>query len=208
MDAPANDSPDTTENTPRESWWVRGGWTGVVRRRALPIAVVAVVVAGLLVWRVEVRPDLPAFLVLGAVGTVLGAVDIASKRLPDPLTLPMYGAGAALLAVAAPATEDGGARLLYALFGLAGLWLLLAVQWVVVPDKIGLGDVKLAGVLGLYLGWVGYGAWVLGVLAMYVPSGVFAVTLLALRRAGRKSELPFGPFMLAGALIGILVHAG
>ncbi|XVQ13788.1 prepilin peptidase [Spirillospora sp. CA-255316] len=190
------------------SWSWRAGWTEPLRRRPIPVVLAAVAVTGLLVWRIGVRPDLPAFLVLGVVGTALATVDIASKRLPDPLTLPLYGAGLALLGAAVPATDDGGARFLYALTGLAGLWLLFAVQWFAVPGKIGLGDVKLAGVLGMYLGWLGYGAWMLGVLAMFVLAGVFAAALLALRRAGRGTELPYGPFMLAGALAGALVHAG
>jgi leader peptidase (prepilin peptidase)/N-methyltransferase len=172
------------------------------------VVLAAAAVIALLAWRIGIRADLPAFVVLGGVGTALAAVDLASKRLPDPLTLPLYGAGLALLGAAVPATDDGGARFLYALAGLAGLWLLFAVQWFAVPGKIGLGDVKLAGVLGLYLGWLGYGAWMLGVLAMFVSAGAFAAVLLALRRAGRGSELPYGPFMLAGALAGVLVHAG
>jgi leader peptidase (prepilin peptidase)/N-methyltransferase len=69
---------------------------------------------------------------------------------------------------------------------------------------MGGGDVKLAGVIGLYLGWLGWGALAVGALAAFLLGGVFGVLLLALRRAGRRSAIPFGPWMLAGAWTGIL----
>jgi leader peptidase (prepilin peptidase) / N-methyltransferase len=84
------------------------------------------------------------------------------------------------------------------------LWALYAVQHLLAPRAIGWGDVKLAGVLGLYLGWLGAPAWWLGTLAGFVIGGVYAVGMLITRRGSRKSEIPFGPFMLAGALVGIL----
>ncbi|MFG2000063.1 prepilin peptidase [Spirillospora sp. NPDC048911] len=192
---------------PPRVWSLRADWTEPLRARPVPAALVCAAVLALLTWRVGVEPALPAFLCLGTVGTALGFVDVAIKRLPDPLTLPSYGVGAALLGAAAPFTDGGSGRFLHALIGLAALWALFAVQWFLMPSAIGLGDVKLAGVLGLYLGWLGLDAWLLGVVATFVIGGLVAAGLLAARRTGRKSELPYGPFLLLGALLAVLVHA-
>ncbi|MFI0351620.1 prepilin peptidase [Actinomadura sp. 9N407] len=165
------------------------------------------VVGGLIAWRVGLRPELVAFLYLGVVGTALGFVDVALKRLPDPLTLSSYPIGVALLGAAAPFVEDGGGRFVAALVGLAALWALFAVQWFCFPNALGFGDVKLSGVLGLYLGWFGTDAWVLGVFSMFLLGGLYSIGLLVLRRAGRKETIPFGPFMLLGALVGVVAYA-
>lgn len=175
------------------------------RRRARPgIAVTTAVVFGLLAWRFPGRAELPAYLYLAAVGSLLAFIDIAVKRLPNPLTLPSYLAGPALLCLA---VLLGGhpTRLVHALIGLAVLWALYAAQHLLAPGAIGWGDVKLAGILGLYLGWLGAPAWWLGVLAGFVLGGLYAAVLLITRRGSRKTEIPFGPFMLAGALAGILL---
>jgi leader peptidase (prepilin peptidase)/N-methyltransferase len=168
------------------------------------IAVTMAATFGALAWRFAGHAELLAFLYLAAVGSLLAFVDVAVKRLPDPYTLPSYLIGPALLGVAALAGA-GPVRLGHAVIGLAVMWALYAVQHLFAPGAIGWGDVKLSGVLGLYLGWLGAPAWWLGVLAGFVLGGLYAVGLLITRRASRKSEIPFGPFMLAGALVGILV---
>jgi prepilin signal peptidase PulO-like enzyme (type II secretory pathway) len=175
------------------------------RRWARPgIAVTMAVTSGALAWRLGGHAELPAYLYLAFVGSLLAFVDVAVKRLPDPYTLPSYLIGPALLGIAALA---GGrpVRLGHALIALAVLWAVYAVQHLFAPGAIGWGDVKLSGVLGLYLGWLGAPAWWLGVLAGFVLGGLYAAGLLITRRGSRKTEIPFGPFMLAGALVGILV---
>jgi len=168
------------------------------------IAVTTAVTFGALAWRFGGHAELPAFLYLAAVGSLLAFVDIAVKRLPDPYTLPSYLIGPGLLGVAVLAGA-GPVRLGHALIGLAVLWALYAVQHLFAPGAIGWGDVKLSGVLGLYLGWLGLPAWWLGVLAGFVLGGLYAAGLLITRRGSRGTEIPFGPFMLAGAFVGILV---
>ncbi|GLW62203.1 hypothetical protein Arub01_04470 [Actinomadura rubrobrunea] len=155
-------------------------------------------------WRFGASPILAAYLYLGAVGTLLNFIDLAVKRLPDRFTLPSYGIGAALMAVAVPFVDDGLRHLLNALVGMAVLWVIYFLQHFFVPQAIGRGDMKLSGVLGLYLGWLGQDAWFYGVIAGALLGGVAAVGLMLTRRASRKSEMPYGPFMLAGTLIGIL----
>jgi leader peptidase (prepilin peptidase)/N-methyltransferase len=68
---------------------------------------------------------------------------------------------------------------------------------------MGLGDVKLAGLLGLYLGWLGWSSMLVGAFAGFLIGGVIGVLLMATRRAGRKSRIPFGPAMLAGAFLAV-----
>jgi leader peptidase (prepilin peptidase)/N-methyltransferase len=71
------------------------------------------------------------------------------------------------------------------------------------PRSIGMGDAKLAALLGLYLGWLGIPFLVLGITAGFVVQAVLALLLLATRRIGLRGELPFGPAMLLGAALAI-----
>ncbi|MCO6005815.1 A24 family peptidase [Actinoallomurus purpureus] len=182
-------------------------WAEPVIRRRLGVIAATVVVLALVTWRVGPAPDLPAFVCLAVAGVALTFIDIALKRLPDPVTLPSYAVGLLLLGMAALFTHDGGVRFAHALAGMVALFALYALQWLIAPNQIGLGDVKLAGVLGLYLGWLGLSAWVAGVCAGYVLAAVYSIGLLASRRATLKSQIPYGPFMLAGVLAAVLVYA-
>jgi leader peptidase (prepilin peptidase)/N-methyltransferase len=147
---------------------------------------------------------LPAFLYLAAIGVALSMIDLDTKRLPNAIVLPSYVVAVVLLGAAAITNHDGD-RAIRAVIGMAcyyGVFLLLRLAY---PKGMGFGDVKLAGVLGLYLGWLGAPAWWLGVLGGFVLGGMYAAGLLVTRRGSRKTEIPFGPFMLAGALAGILL---
>lgn len=181
-------------------------YTGeVTRRDRIVLGLVTAVLFGVLGRRVGAEPVLPALLYLAAVGTLLGFVDVEVKRLPDRFTLPSYGLAAALLAAAAPFTDDGLRRFEHALIGMAALFALYFLQAFLVPSGIGMGDVKLSGVLGLCLGWFGLDAWILGLLATYLLGGLAAVGIMIVRRT-RKGEFPFGPYMLAGTLIAVLSY--
>ena len=149
-------------------------------------------------------PVLPAFCFLGAVGVALAFIDARHQRLPDALTLTSYPVALVLLGAAALAVPDGGRRFVVALIGLAAAWLLFLIQALIYPAGIGWGDVKLSGVLGLYLGWLGVTALVAGLFLGYLLAALAGLGLLAARRATRKSQLPFGPFLLAGTLIAIV----
>ncbi|WP_448629395.1 hypothetical protein [Cellulomonas soli] len=85
------------------------------------------------------------------------------------------------------------------------MYTLYFVIKLVYPAGMGFGDVKLAGVLGLSLGWFGWSALAFGWFAAYLLGGLFSIGLLLAGRAGRKSAIPFGPWMLLGALVGIAV---
>jgi leader peptidase (prepilin peptidase)/N-methyltransferase len=154
----------------------------------------------LMALRFGSNPVLPAFLLLAALAPVLTVTDLRWRRLPDRLTLPAYPAAALLLAAGALAIPDGGRHLLSALAGLATAWLFFALIALIRPGGLGWGDVKLSGVLGLYLGWLGAAAVAAGLLGAFALAALAGLGLIAAGRATRKSQLPFGPFMLASAI--------
>lgn len=148
--------------------------------------------------------ELIALLWFAGIGIALAAIDLDTHRLPDRIVLPSYAVLAALLGTAALLTGDGegaaraaaGAGILFAFY------LALAL---ISPRGMGMGDVKLAGVIGLMLGWVGWAALAVGALAAFLLGGLAAVALILARRARRTTGIPFGPWMLGGAWIGILL---
>jgi leader peptidase (prepilin peptidase) / N-methyltransferase len=172
---------------------------------AAGLATAAAVVA---MWfRFGASPELPAFCCLAAAGVPLAFIDGRYQRLPDLLTLPSYPVGLAALGIAALAVPAGGRHFITALIAMAGVWLFFVLQVLVYPAGMGWGDVKLSGVIGLYLGWLGAGAVIAGLLGGYLLAAVTGIGLITTRRATRKSHLPFGPFMLAGALAVIVIPA-
>jgi len=149
--------------------------------------------------------SLPAFLYLCAVSVALAAIDLETQRLPNVLTLPSYLVGGGLLAVAAAVDGDVG-RLLRAVEGMVALYAFYFVICYATAGKgMGFGDVKLAGLLGLYLGWLGWPELLVGAFAAHLLGGVVAVWLVARGGASRKTRVPFGPFLVAGALVALLV---
>jgi leader peptidase (prepilin peptidase) / N-methyltransferase len=146
--------------------------------------------------------DLPAYLFLAAAGVLLAVVDLKHTLLPNRIVLPSIGIGAGLLTVAAAAESDWPALLRAGIAGVV-LFAVYLVMALISPRGIFMGDVKLAGLLGLYLGWLGWGAVVVGAAAGFVVQAVVAVLLLAFRRIGLGSQLPFGPSMLLGAALAI-----
>ena len=149
---------------------------------------------------------LPAFWYLAAVSVALFLIDVDVRRLPDAIVLPSYPVAFVLLALASanPGGPSDFSALLRAVLAGVALLVFYVVLRIVYPAGMGLGDVKLSGVLGLYLGWVGWSAVVVGAFAAFLLGGVYGVALVVLRRAGRKSTLPFGPWMLLGAALGLV----
>lgn len=146
---------------------------------------------------------LTAYLYLAAVSVALALIDVDTHRLPNAIVLPSYAVGGVLLSASVAVGGDPG-RLGSALLGLGIAGAGYAVLWFVYPAGMGLGDVKLAGALGLFLGFLGWGPLIVGLFTPFLLGGFFAIGLVLFRRAGRKTGIPFGPWMLAGAWIGIL----
>ncbi len=144
--------------------------------------------------------QLPAFLLLAVAGVLLTVIDLQHRLLPNRVVLPTLVVGAALLLVAA-ATEGSWTDLMRAVLGAAVLFVVFLVLAVISPSGLGMGDVKLAAVLGLFLGWLGWDVVLLGAVAGFLVQAVLALVLLALGRVRRDSDLPFGPAMLVGAAL-------
>ncbi len=147
--------------------------------------------------------ELVAFAFLMAISIALAAIDIDVHRLPNSIVLPAYAVASALL-IPAALLHGRAESLMTAGLGLVASLAFYGLLWVIKPGGMGFGDVKLAGVLGLYLGYLGWAQLIVGVAAAFVLGGIFGLVLIALRRAGRTTAVPFGPWMLLGAWIGII----
>lgn len=167
----------------------------------VPIAAVLGGLAGLAPGVIEQA----TFAVLALAGALLVVVDFADYRLPDVVVLPSYGV-LALGLTASAWTQDAWPSLLRAGICALAMFVLYFVMAVFAPD-LGFGDVKLAGVAGGFLGWFGIAQAVTGFLLAWVMMAVVGLVLLALRRIGRKASLPFGPYLIAGAVLGALFGA-
>jgi leader peptidase (prepilin peptidase)/N-methyltransferase len=190
--------------------WVRPGapcrCTGAPGPSPWWTASAAAVCTGLLGWTTPSGPALLPFLLAAVVGVLLAAVDLRCLRLPDPLVAALAAGTVLPLAVAAVAAGEPGR------VGRAGVvavlcfggYLLVAL---LPGGGLGFGDVKLAAVLGFLLGWIGWPAVLLGLAVPHLLNGPVAVFLLVTRRAGRRTALPLGPALLAGALIAVTATA-
>ena len=173
------------------------------------VAAVSVVLATLLVGAVLLvgaRPFLLALVWGAGAAVVLAQVDLAVHRLPDRVVLPSLAvvAGAVLADAVVLGTWDEALR---ALLAGAAAFACAAVVGMVSPRGLGFGDVKLLGLLGVLLGWFGWSVLLLGVLLGFVVGAVVSLVLLAGRRAGWRSEIAFGPSLLAGAALALALPA-
>ncbi|MCU1424734.1 MAG: prepilin peptidase [Microbacteriaceae bacterium] len=143
-----------------------------------------------------------AFSYLMAISVALAAIDIELHRLPNAIVLPALGVGGVLLAIAGLLNGDVDA-LVRAAVGAVLLFAFYLTLAFVQPGGMGMGDVKLAGVLGLFLGFLGWPGLIVGVAASFLLGGLFGVALILLRKVSRTSGIPFGPWMLVGAWVGV-----
>ena len=146
--------------------------------------------------------DLATFIALAVACALLIPIDLAVYRLPDAIVLSMYPVVFGGLAVTAAMFDVWGSlgRAAAAAAALLAVYFVLAL---VNPSGLGLGDVKLAGLLGVFLGWFGWPAVLAGTLAAFVLNAIVALVLLATRRVGAKSGIAFGPAMIFGAVLGV-----
>ncbi|MGY1500235.1 prepilin peptidase [Streptomyces sp. QTS52] len=170
------------------------------------LALATALVCAALAAATGIRPELGAWLLLAPVWVLLAVVDFRVQRLPDPLTLPLAAAALVLLGVAALLPEHAG-DWLTSLLGTLLLGGAYFVLFLISPNGMGFGDVKLALGLGAVLGWYGWGTVVLGTFAGFLFGGLYGLALVIARRAGRRTSIPFGPFLIAGAFVGLLIGA-
>ncbi|MFG2149352.1 prepilin peptidase [Streptomyces sp. NPDC048696] len=150
------------------------------------------------------HPELAVWLLLIPPAVLLAAVDTRVKRLPDVLTVPLAAGAAALLGAAALVPDHAGSWR-HALLGGLALGGAYFTLFLVNPGGLGFGDVKLAVGLGTVLGWYGWVTLFTGAFAGFLLGGGYGLALVVVRRAGRKDAIPFGPFMLGGAFLGLLI---
>jgi leader peptidase (prepilin peptidase)/N-methyltransferase len=150
---------------------------------------------------------LPAYLLLTAALIALSVIDLETMTLPNAILFPVDAASVPLLAFASWLEGDWGA-FGRALIAGAVAYAIFWVIWLVAPGGgFGKGDVKLAFLLGLFLGYLGWGYVFGGLFLGFVYGAVVGVALMAIGKAGRKTKIPFGPFLAAGAMTFILVGA-
>lgn len=174
---------------------------------AVTLASITACLFGLLAWRVGVRPELLAYSALAAVCVPLATIDVLEQRLPAKLLMPAYPIVAALLALAALMGHNGATMLR----SIAAMTVLLAFYLTIAfaaPGALGAADIRLAGLLGLVLGWPGWTTVIVGTLLGLLYGSLTSATMIALRCATRHTLIPFGPALIAGAFTGLLLPLG
>jgi leader peptidase (prepilin peptidase) / N-methyltransferase len=186
---------------------IRGALGRLDRSRHRMVAALAAVLMIVTTWRIGLGWELPAYLVLVAVLVVLSVIDIDTKTLPTPLVWFAARVGTAVLIPAAVLSGEPE-RIWWAAVGAAGALVALWVLYMASPGGVGFGDVRVGAVLGGHLGWQGLAFVPAGIFLSFVYAAVVGVGLLLARRATRRSTVPFGPFLAAGAMSVILGGRG
>lgn len=147
-----------------------------------------------------------AYLWFTSAGIALTIIDIEHQRLPNAIVAPAFVMITVLLCGAALLSdgEPDWNQLIRVLGSAAALFVLYLGLVFIAPSGMGAGDVKLAPVTGAVLGFIGWGALTVGAFAAFLLGALFGLLSIVFGRRGRKSKIPFGPFMIIGAWIGIL----
>jgi leader peptidase (prepilin peptidase) / N-methyltransferase len=177
-----------------------------VRRIGLTSVLLALLLSGTLLLT-GLRPATVALAWAAGAGLVLGAVDLAVHRLPDRVTYPAAAVCAAALTVDAAVLGSWGA-LVRALVAAAATFAVASLAAAAAPAGLGFGDVKLLALLGLVLGWAGWGVLLAGVFLGLLTGALVSVGLLVTRRAGWRTAIPFGPPLLTGAVLALALSPG
>ncbi|MGQ0678456.1 MAG: prepilin peptidase [Actinomycetota bacterium] len=157
--------------------------------------------------RLGLSTILPAFLAYATTLAILSAVDLDERRIPNKVLGPMAVVGAVLLAAAAMVTGRPGVLLVMAV-GAVGYALPMLLLAIVAPGSMGMGDIKLAGYIGMHLAWFGLEHVLIGALLAFIIGAAVGLLLIALRKKGRKDTVPFGPSMALGGLLPLFLGTG
>lgn len=180
--------------------------TVLPRSWRLPLAVGAGLLAGAGGALTEEWWNAPLVGILAGFGVLLGAVDARSKLLPNVI-LVRFAAVTLPLMLLAGAAGSNWAALLGAAAGGAALFAVYFLLALISPAGMGMGDVKLAVILGFFGGWAGAAAWMGTLLGGFLLGGLAGVGVLLLRRGSRGSTFPFGPGMLLAAFASFVLLA-
>jgi leader peptidase (prepilin peptidase) / N-methyltransferase len=182
----------------------------VLGGRWWPYCLAAAGAGGAVAWglphtTIAQRLILAAWLVFVVAGVLLSAVDIQVRRLPTRIIAVVGLVDVALLAAAAAASRAAGvvAEAASGCAAVGGAYLVLALG---VPAGFGLGDVRLAALVGLLLGVKGWNAVMFGAVGPFLLAAPVAAALLALRRIRRNTPVPFGVPLVAGAILAALLN--
>lgn len=195
-------------NIPVLSWLLLGGHcrychAPISLRYPLVEAGTGALFAGI-TWRFGLSVELPAYLYLSAVAVTLAMIDFDVRRLPDSILLPSYIVSVLLLMPAGAADGDWttAGRAFAGMAALAAIYLALALAY---PHAMDFGDVKLAGLLGLYLGWMSWPAVLIGAFGGLALAAFGGHTCAANRHDGRGVTTAYAPCMIAAAGIALFV---
>ena len=194
------------DNIPVLSWlWLRGRCrhcSEPIAARYPLIELATAMLFALAALRFGLAVELAAYAVLFAALVAITAIDIELKLVPKRIVWPTFGAGVVLLS-AASVLQSEPRRLLDGAGGAVVAFAVLFVIHFISPRGMGFGDVRLAALLGLFLGWIGPAHVGLGLFAGFVAGGVSGIAALATGRS-RKSALPFAPFLAFGTVLAVL----
>ncbi len=178
-----------------EGWRSPGMW---------PVTVVAALLLSAVGARLGADWAVPAFLVFAASLLVVTVTDLRLFLIPNRIIYPTLLAAAVLLTAAAALSHEWEA-LQRAAIGGCSAWAALLVIHLINPRGMAFGDVRLAAVIGVYTGWLGYDHVILALFLGFVAAAVVGLALIVTRRRGAKDPVPFGPFLAAGAMAAVLV---
>ena len=196
------------DNIPVVSWlMLRGRCRYCSERVSVRYPIVEVSTAALFAWTAIVigaQWVLPAFFWFVGVTIVLTLTDLDHKLIPNRILFPSTAVAVILLGLGALLDRELGALGRALLAGAAYFAVLLLIA-LVARGGFGFGDVKLAGFLGLYAGYLGWGELLVALFMPFAVGGIISILLLITRIKGRKDAIPFGPYMVLGAYLAVFV---
>jgi leader peptidase (prepilin peptidase)/N-methyltransferase len=157
-------------------------------------------------WDLSLASAVPAYLYFAAVGLALSVIDLEHRRLPTAIVVPSYPVLAVLLGASA-AWQGDLWSFVRAVLGGAALFAFFFAVVFIYPAGMGFGDVRLAGLVGGVLGYLSWSALAIGSFLGFLLGAVVGIGIIAAGRGGRHTAVPFGPFMVAGAVLGLFVSA-
>jgi len=186
---------------------VSGETFGAVRSTEFSLVIILVAGASSVLWwiaaqRFEEDLTVLGFGILIAVGLRLMLIDIDTHLLPSNIVYRSIAVAVPLLVLTAFNDPTGSITTMF--LGAIIMWVLMKTLEVLSRGDLGGGDVRLALLLGLYTGWLSLEHVAIAVVAGFAGAGLFALALVVLRRAGRRTHIAFGPFLIAGALLAVL----
>ena len=171
----------------------------------LPTAFLSAAALGLAGWCAGLAPMLPAVIAFAIEGTTLSIVDLAERRIPNYLLLIGVATVGPLLIAGLIVSSDWSA-LLWGAIGAVAMFVFYLLLALIDARAMGMGDVKLAPIVGAMLGVHGLSWWLVGLLATFAIGAVAAIVQLVRRRGQGRAGIPFGPFMVAGTLVALALR--